>query len=53
MAVKESSVPLSVLYNSTVNKLKQNQKMSSKIDMPVVFKINQRASGIEYTYFTQ
>jgi hypothetical protein len=49
MAVRESTLPLSVLYNSTVNQLKQNQKMSSKLDMPIVFKIKPG----EYTYYTQ
>ena len=36
LKVKESPIPLEVLYNSTINQLKTNQKLSKgALDMPI------------------
>lgn len=43
--VTESSIPIGVLYNSTINKLKGNQLLVKPNDMPIEIKINHYDQG--------
>jgi hypothetical protein len=43
--VTESQIPIAVLYNSTINKLKGNQALVKPNDMPIEIKINHYDPG--------